>query len=500
MDQPTLRTLLDRHDLNLTLVSAPESLAPGALRRPLRWVHSSDLADPTPFLADDLALLTTGTQFLDADSASTAAYVDRLVARGVVGLGFGTEVLRQGIPDALIDACARTGLPLFEVPYDTPFIAIARAHSEAIAAQAYARRTWAMDTQRALAIAALRPQGLHAIVTELARRLDRWVGMFDASGTLVHEHPTQPRTGPESEVLTASAADLVHRGGPAGQSLALGAQPFTLFTFGSPGHRQGVIAIGTTTLDAEARVVVTSVIAMAGLAVAQSAQLEQRRMHLHSQVLAALRHDNPTLARDVLGELPAAPIVVAVATQDAPASALAQWCEQQRAEHGAVIFDAYPDTGATLCVAAGDQQLLDAVAERFGIRLGVSEPAAYDTFSHAHAQATSAVRARGGTTRTGVIRFADTVATSVLRALATDEARLAAASLLAPLRDRADLERALRTWLEHDARFEAAAAELGIHRHTVRARVAEAAKLLGQDLSSFPARAEIWAALHTLGG
>jgi purine catabolism regulator len=29
-------------------------------------VHSSDLADPTPFLADDLLLLTTGTQFVGA--------------------------------------------------------------------------------------------------------------------------------------------------------------------------------------------------------------------------------------------------------------------------------------------------------------------------------------------------------------------------------------------------------------------------------------------------
>jgi purine catabolism regulator len=34
-----------------------------------------------------------------------------------------------------------------------------------------------------------------------------------------------------------------------------------------------------------------------------------------------------------------------------------------------------------------------------------------------------------------------------------------------------------------------------VHRHTVRARIAQAQQLLAVDLTSFPARAELWAAL-----
>ena len=56
--EPTLRALLARRELHLRLMSAEDELPPGALDAPLRWVHSSDLADPTPFLADDLLLLT----------------------------------------------------------------------------------------------------------------------------------------------------------------------------------------------------------------------------------------------------------------------------------------------------------------------------------------------------------------------------------------------------------------------------------------------------------
>lgn len=498
MSQPTLRALLGRHDLGLRLVS--DALPDRAVDRPLRWVHSSDLVDPTPFLADDLALLTTGTQFADESADGIDAYVARLAERGVVGLGFGTEVQRSGIPQHLITACSEAEIPLFEVPYDTPFIAVARAHSEAIAAQTYARRTWALDTQRALAIAALRPRGLESTLSELARRLDHWVGMFDATGLLAHEHPHQSLSAEDAAVLAARTTDLITRGGHASQALTIGMRSFTLFTLGGAGHLRGVIAIATAQLDAEARAVVTSVIAMAGLALEQNDRLEKVLQRLHSQVLASLLLDDPTLARQVLGAVPAEPVVIGVASADAPADALTDWWDRQRTEYGLAVFSASSDAGLTVCVSAADQQLFDEVAERFDLRLGLSEPEEYAAFSRAHEQAVAALKQGGsGVGQSGAVRYADTVATSVLSALATDEARLVAASRLAPLRPHDGLEHTLRVWLEHDARFETAATALGIHRHTLRSRVTQAARLLDTDLSTFPARAELWAALQTTG-
>ncbi|PJI51861.1 hypothetical protein CTI14_52255, partial [Methylobacterium radiotolerans] len=73
-------------------------------------------ARPTP--RRTLVLLTTGTQFDDADAIQP--YVVRLAERGVLGLGFGTDVHRPGTPEELIAACADQGIPLFEVPYRTP--------------------------------------------------------------------------------------------------------------------------------------------------------------------------------------------------------------------------------------------------------------------------------------------------------------------------------------------------------------------------------------------
>ena len=45
------------------------------------WAHSSDLADPTPFLDAGHVLLTTGTQFGDDAEADDLAAFDAYVAR-----------------------------------------------------------------------------------------------------------------------------------------------------------------------------------------------------------------------------------------------------------------------------------------------------------------------------------------------------------------------------------------------------------------------------------
>ncbi|MFD5226530.1 PucR family transcriptional regulator [Microbacterium sp. NPDC058342] len=494
---PTLRTLLARAELRLELVSDPASLAEGALDLPVRWVHNSDLVDPTPFLAEDLVLLTTGAQLSDQDQSGAEEYVARLVHRGVLALGFGSGVHRVGVPAELAAACSAVGLALFEVPYDIPFLAVARAHAEAIAAQAYARRTWALEAQRALAIAALRPRGLESTLSELSRRLGCWVGMYDASGAMVHEHPAALTR--EADGVLDGVAEMLARGGAASRTLEDRDGGFTLFTLGRTGRLRGVIAIAAAALDPETRAVVTSVIAMAGLALEQNERMSRARRRLHSQLLASLRTDDPALARRVLGSLPPAPVAVAVAADVPRIAAIADWWERRRTDAGTASFIAEDADGLTMIVGADDDSLFEELALRFGIRIGVSGPQDYSAFSQAHAQARTALR-RGAP---GVTRYA-VAAGGVLDALAGEEARLLARTRLDPLRRHdqatgAELERTLGIWLEHDTHSERAAAALGIHRHTLRTRIAQAADLLGVDLSSFPARAELWAALRAAG-
>lgn len=496
-DHPTLRALLERSELALRLLS-PESLADGACDRAIRWVHSSDLADPTPFLSEGLALLTTGTQFVDDEPESFEAYVARLHERGVVALGFGTEVARAGVPPLLADACAARGMPLFEVPYGTPFIAVARANAEAVAARAYRRRSWALAAQRAIALAALRSDGLGATLAELARQLDTWVGLFDSGGKLSREHP-RPLGASTADELQREVDAVLRRGARAASSMSIAGRPFTLQTLGRGGHLRGVIAIASGELDQEGRSVLTSVIAMAGLALEQNEGLTRTLGLLRTGLLHSLLRDDPTLARRIASEmwggLPTAPVLVAALDLAAARRhAVTEWLELRAERTPGTIFFGRGDRAFVVIVPETARGLLDELASATGHAVGVSEPARYDALSRAHAQAVFARDHSAGPVTT----YAEAGRRSVLDSLPDESTRIGAA-VLAPLvrhdaEHATDLLTTLRTHLECDARPEATARRLGIHRHTVRSRVALAERVLGRDLSTFAARADLWAA------
>lgn len=502
---PTLRSLLSRTDLHLRdKDTAPDD----ALSRPVRWVHSTDLLDPTPFLSEGLVLLTTGTQFLDADDEASVvdAYVRRLSERGVVGVGFGTEVVRDGIPPTLVQACRHHGMPLFEVPYRTPFIAVARANAEAIAAVGYARRSWALAAQRAISLAALRPDGLGATVAELAKQLGTWVGLYDAAGELAREHPAGDLAPDVAAALHAEIGAVLRRGARAGSSLRLGDLPFTLQTLGRGGHLRGVIAIAAGDLDQEGRGVVTAVIAMAGLALEQQQGLARARGSLRAGLVQSLLSGDPALARrisrDLWGSLPTAPVVVAMTdATTARVDSVAEFLELRAEERRGAVFFGRSGDGLAVVVPAAAPDVLDELVERFDARLGVSDAAGWDGFAAAVEQARIA-RDRAAERGEGPLtRFADVARSGVIAALTalSGEARAVAAAELAPLAAHdtdhgTALVTTLRTWLEQDCSHEACARALGVHRHTVRTRLAVAERVLGRDLASFAVRAELWAA------
>src|SRR5271155_123855 len=104
-------------ELGLELVAGAESAA-----SPVRWVHSTELPDPTPWLKGGELLLSTGLQ-LNGPRARRAL-IGRLADHEIAGLGFGTGFAHKRLPAALVTAARLRGFPLFEVPYELPFIAI----------------------------------------------------------------------------------------------------------------------------------------------------------------------------------------------------------------------------------------------------------------------------------------------------------------------------------------------------------------------------------------
>jgi purine catabolism regulator len=104
-------------ELGLKLTTGQESA-----QTHVRWVHSTELSDPTPWLKGGEVLLTTGLQL--EGPRSQREFLDRLASHEIAALGFGTGFSHRRLPAALVTAARKRDFPLFEVPYELPFIAI----------------------------------------------------------------------------------------------------------------------------------------------------------------------------------------------------------------------------------------------------------------------------------------------------------------------------------------------------------------------------------------
>jgi len=104
-------------ELDLTLATGEEHAEAN-----VRWVHSTELLDPTPWLRGGELLLTTGLQLSGAKVQRE--FVQRLAEREIAGLGFGTGFVHKKVPAAVLNTARKLGFPLFEVPYELPFIAV----------------------------------------------------------------------------------------------------------------------------------------------------------------------------------------------------------------------------------------------------------------------------------------------------------------------------------------------------------------------------------------
>ena len=93
------------------------------------------------------------------------------------------------------------------------------------------------------------------------------------------------------------------------------------------------------------------------------------------------------------------------------------------------------------------------------------------------------------------------VADVVMGSCLTGAAELASSRLapVAALPDGDELLACCRTWLEHNGAWDPAARRLGLHRHSLRARVAKVESVLGLPLDGFAGRAELWALLQAAG-
>jgi PucR family transcriptional regulator, purine catabolism regulatory protein len=507
---------------------------------PVRWVHISELPDPTPWLSGGELLLTTG---LGLDTAKQQRdYIATLADHGLAGLGLGTGFTHDKVPKALLEAARERDFPLFEVPYELPFIALTEQAFTRLVNEQYALLQRSIAAQERLQRIVLSERGLDAIVGALATLIGGPALVFDGRGELQAMRTFRRELDPEVvAALGEEVRDRARRGDGRGfvpghpdlapRALALpiasGEPPRTAAGTGALPQAWLVAAKDSGGLAEIDRLILHQAVTVVALELLRRRVADTTERRLAGDVLSAViagELEGADLGRRLepfgLGGRVTA-LVLSPPERTTPEACEAALTEALRSE--AVSGLVAPSGRYVVALLPGflDDELFE-LAERavagagqaVGGRpaAGVGRAVASGRAREAYHEARCALEARelgsapatngNGVQPPRVATFRDLGSFQLLLSLQdTDALRLFCESLLGPIEHGeghygGELMRSLEAFIECNGQWEAAARRLYCHRHTLRYRIRKIEELTGRDLSSARDRIEFWLALR----
>ncbi|MFB8032561.1 PucR family transcriptional regulator [Streptomyces sp. NPDC056004] len=467
-----LAELLAHEELGLRRIAGPA-------QADLLWVHTSEMADPYPYLLGGELLLSAGVQLKDPD-----AFVDRLMEAGAAALGFGVTPVFDTVPQALIEACDRHGLPLLEVPPETPFTAIARTVWRLMAEARHRELRRVTRAQQALATAAARPDPVPAVLHQLAAQLEGRAALLSADGEELHASGRRP--APDVGAALARLTRVVRAGSrPAPSSATDTLRDAHLSAYALGGGQGLVLALATDRREAGDHTIAGIAVVLLSLLAAphQGADAAGRSAALVRMLLGA----DPQDVAPLLGGAEQWTVVHARRSGDGPVDPLTTGA--LGAALGSALVDAGRGGDAVRVLIPGG----DRITPQPGWTLGASAPAAITALDLADGQASRAL-GRAVATRTPLAHHHNGGGSGLTALIPPDRAEAHARVLLAPLTE--PLTETLRCWLSLHGSWDRTATALRIHRNTVRQRIARCASLLDVDLDDMDVRTELWFALR----
>jgi purine catabolism regulator len=515
----TVADLLAIDGLSLRLVAGSTGLD-----RPIRWAHVSELKDPTPFLRGGEVLLTTGLG-LRGGARAQARFVEQLAEAKLAGLGLGLGFAFDTTPAAVAEAAEAAGFPLFEVPFEVPFIAITEALFSRLINEQYLLLQRAGTVQQTLSRLLVEEAGLDALLGAYARMTGTRTLLFDLHGEVLagspevtrHLHPKAVWS--EVQALRPEAHEFsVSLSGRDGcQSL------LPILVGGAP---SAFLVMARRERHEPFHQVVSHHLATAialELAKAQAVARTERRLvgdFLDALLEGGLSGEETRrrLRFLGLGESPAVAVLVGRTVDpdgdpDDATEGLRRLVEDRLSRRQAPYVCSVSDATVVALFESADLDEARAVAQavaqgvqarevaaRFGLGAPESQPKA---LRRAYQEARFALEAAATMGADGPVASVDNLGSHRLLLALQEDAALEAFSrgLLAPVRayderQHGDLVASLRTFLEHNGNWESAARALAVHRHTLRYRIRRVAELTGRDLDAAGDRVEFWLALQ----
>jgi purine catabolism regulator len=510
----TVNSLLDELDLEL---AAGERAA----ESPVRWVHISELEDPTPWLSGGELMVTTGIPLTSA--AKQRAFVKRLVRHNLAGLGFGTGFSHAKLPKALVDEARKQEFPLFEVPYSMPFIALTEKAFSRLVNEQYEVLQRGIAVQRRLERLVLEERGLEEIAATIASAVGGTVTILDGRGETLAGRGVRRELSEEAvEEIRSEALAHVADGNPfvpthpsvAGRAFA---HP-VVSPGGGPPQAWVVIVRDSGGLGDFEQLILQQAVAVVALELMRRRVARETERRLAGDVLAAAlggRLEPAELSRRLEPFGIGSKAAVLVFSLDDPASAESSLETALRAAGCPAVVAPHASRGRELLCALIDAAEHDPIevaaaaraaiaVERSGVRAAASRPAPPEELQRSFHEARCALEATAldNGEAPEVASWRDLGAFTLLLSVSDDEAlKLYCQSVLGPI-DEGDAEyggellRSLEAFIEQNGQWERAAREVYCHRHTLRYRMRKVEEMTGRDLSTAHDRIEFWLALR----
>jgi purine catabolism regulator len=127
------------------------SNVPGTLERAVRWVHSSEVLEIAPLLRGGELLLSGGEALLGLPADAQEDYIRSLAGRNIAALALQTAGQAAPMPEALIAAADRYGLPLIDLRAVVPFVDVAETVNRMVVNEQAAAHLVVDDASRRIA-------------------------------------------------------------------------------------------------------------------------------------------------------------------------------------------------------------------------------------------------------------------------------------------------------------------------------------------------------------
>ena len=493
-------------------------------RRPVRWVHVAEHEDPTPWLSGGELLLTTGYNL--GTPAKQRRYVELLAAQGLAGLGFGVGFDHKRMPKAILDKADELELPLFEVPYEMPFIAITERAAARLVNEQYDVLERGAQVHERLERLVIEGGGLDEILTSTSSAISGSALVQDPRGRVLSRDSRGEGLPPgdvdalTEEIAAHSAAGAPAAFAPARESLAARALcvPVPGGHGGAPDAWLTVVSDGRPLGDFE-RLIARQASIVVGLELMRERVVRETERRLAGDLLADALGDRLD-AEELRGRLrpfgigdeaavlvfelhdpPAAEGTLEAALADAGVPALVA----TSAAAGRPLLCAVVDAAAAEPIGtARDAREALSAPGRNGVRAAASRPTGVGALRRAFHEARCALEATSLADGEApeVASHRDLGAFTLLLAIQDEDAlRLYSEGLLEPIEQTegeygGELLRSLEAFIENNGNWERAARQLYCHRHTLRYRIRKIEELTGRDLGRATDRIELWLALR----